>query len=74
MTRFITRLHEIAAEFAQQPGLGVEATRHAVRVHRDAVRELLVEPRRPHHERGGAEIGEPEIGCDDGGDARRVGG
>ena len=28
--RFITRLHEIAAEFAQQPGLGVEGIRHAV--------------------------------------------
>jgi hypothetical protein len=47
---------------------------HPASRHRHAVRELLVEPQQPNRERGGAEICEPEIGRDDGGDARRVAG
>jgi hypothetical protein len=45
---------------------------HPASRHRHAVRELLVEPQQPHREL--AEIREPEIGCDHGGDARHVGG
>jgi hypothetical protein len=51
-----------------------EDVRHPARVHRHAVRELLVKPQQPLRERDGAEIREPEIGCNDGGDARRVAG
>jgi hypothetical protein len=38
----------------------------------DAVREFLIKAQHPHRERGDAEIGEPEIGRDDGGDAREA--
>jgi hypothetical protein len=64
----------MAAEFPQQLRLGVEDVRQPARVHRDAIGELLVEPQQSNRERGGAEIGEPEIGFDDGGHARHVGG
>ena len=58
----VAGLREMAAEFPQQLRLGVEPS------------GCLIEPQQPHRERVGAEIGEPEIGCDCGGDARRVGG
>ena len=54
--------------------LGVQGVRHAPGIHRDAVHQFLIEPQQPHRERGGAEICKPEIGCDDSGDARHVGG
>jgi hypothetical protein len=47
---------------------------NAARIHRDAVHQFLTEPQQSNRERGCAEIGEPEIGFDDGGDARHVGG
>ena len=58
----------MAAELPQQLWLGVEHVRHAARVHRDAVDELLIEPKQSHRERGGAEIREPEVGSDDSGE------
>jgi hypothetical protein len=64
----------MSAEFPQQLGLGVQGVRQPARVHRDAVDELLIKPQQPHRERGGPELGKSEIGCDDGGDARYVGG
>jgi hypothetical protein len=63
----------VPAEFQQHLRLGVEHVRHAARVHRDAVDELLIQPQQPNRERGGAEICEPEIGRDDGGDGRLAG-
>jgi hypothetical protein len=63
----------MAAEFPEQFGFGVQDVRQPARVRRDAIGKLLIEPQPPHRERGGAEICKPEIGCDDGGDARHVG-
>jgi hypothetical protein len=68
-------VHERVEEPAptHQLRLGVQNIRDAARV-RDAVNELLIEAQQPHGKGGSAEIRKPEIGCDHGGDARRVGG
>jgi hypothetical protein len=70
----VTRSDDLGRVASVVLKLGVQGVRHAVRVHRDAVREFLIKAQQPHRKRADAEIGEPEIGCDCGGDARHVGG
>ena len=49
----VARLREMAAEFPQQLGLGVEHVRQPARVHRDAVHQFVIEPQQSNSERGG---------------------
>ena len=52
--------------------VGVERVRHALETHRHAAGYLLIQPQQPHRKGAAPEIFEALIGCDDGGNARRV--